>query len=68
MAQIKIVLRQKLAKDGTLPLCSRITKDRKTSYVYLGNNIHETDRDKNTQRVKTTHPNSTRLNNFLLKN
>ncbi|MBZ5859092.1 hypothetical protein LAQ65_18330 [Flavihumibacter profundi] len=42
MASVKIVLFQKPSKDGSLPLCLRITKDRKTSLIHLGYSIKET--------------------------
>lgn len=67
MATVKIVLRQKENKDGTYPLAIRITKDRKTSFIHLGQSIFEKDWDAATFRVKKSHPNSTRLNNFILK-
>ncbi len=67
MVTMKVVLRKKENKDGSYPLALRITKDRKTSFVHLGYNIHEKDWDKNLQRVKKTHPNSVRLNNYILK-
>lgn len=67
MSKVKVVLRQKPNGDGTLPLSIRITKDRKTSYIYLGQSIKEDDWDKAAQRVRKSHPNSTRLNNFILK-
>lgn len=67
MATVKIVLRQKVNKDGTLPLAIRITKDRKTSFIHIGKSIKEQDWDANRQRVKKSHPNSTRLNNLLIK-
>ena len=67
MSKVKVVLRQKPSADGTLPLCIRITKDRKTSYIYLGHSLKESEWDKNEQRVRKSHPNSTRLNNFILK-
>ncbi len=66
MASLKIVLRKKQNKDGTYPLAIRITKDRKTSFIHLGYNIKETDWDEANNKVKKSHPNSTRLNNFLL--
>lgn len=65
MANVKIVLRKEVKKDGTSPLAIRITKDRKSSYIYLEYSIKTTDWDKVTQRVKKSHPNSGRLNNFL---
>jgi hypothetical protein len=39
MASVAIILRKELKKDGTYPLCIRITKDRKTSYVYTDERI-----------------------------
>jgi len=39
MASVKIVLRKKLSKDGTYPLAIRVTKDRKTTYIYLGQQL-----------------------------
>lgn len=66
MATVKIVLRKKQNKDGTYPLTIRITKDRKTSFIHLGQHVKETEWDEQAQRVKKSHPNSSRLNNFLL--
>lgn len=67
MATVKIVLRQKKNKDGTFPLAIRITKDRKSSFISIGQNVKELDWDSQKQRVKKSHPNSMRLNNFILK-
>lgn len=67
MASAKIVLRKKQNKDGTFPLAIRITKDRKSTYFYLGKNVKESQWDPLQQHVKKSHPNSSRLNNFLLK-
>ena len=67
MSTVKIVLRQKPNKDGTLPLSLRITKDRKTSFIHLGYSLNEKDWDANTQRVKRSHLNHVRLNNFIIK-
>lgn len=66
MAIVKIVLRKETKKDGTSPLAIRITKDRKTSYIYTDYSIFEKDWDADNERVKKSHKNSTRLNNFLL--
>lgn len=63
---IKIVLRRKQRPDKTFPLAIRITKDRKTSFIHTGHSIHEKDWDAATQTVKRSHPNSVRLNNYLL--
>ncbi|MBC8047374.1 MAG: phage integrase SAM-like domain-containing protein [Fimbriimonadaceae bacterium] len=67
MATVKIVLRKKQNKDKTFPLAIRIIKDRRTSFIHLGRNLKETEWDFEKQRVKKSHPNSTRLNNFLIK-
>lgn len=66
MASVKIVLRNEKKADGLFPLAIRITKDRKTSYIYLDYRIAESDWDSAAQRVKKSHPNHARLNNFLL--
>lgn len=66
MTSIKIVLRQKKGKDNTFPLAIRITKDRKTSFIHVGHDIKQSEWDADNQRVKKSHPNSTRLNNYLL--
>ena len=75
MATVKILLRRKhnedgtlkLNKEGALPLTLRITKDRKTSFIYLGYAIKEKDWDDTAQRVKKSHLNHARLNNFIIK-
>jgi integrase len=66
MASVKVVLRKKKFKDDTFPLAIRITKDRKTSFIHLGQNLKEKDWDATLQRVRKSHPNSTRLNNFII--
>jgi len=67
MAVVKIVLRKEVKKDGTSPLAIRITKDRKSSYIYLDYSIKPIDWDVAGQRVKKSYPNCTRLNNYLVK-
>lgn len=67
MASIKVVLRKKQNKDGSFPLALRITKDRKTSFIHLGYSVLEKDWDAKAQRVRKSHPNSARLNNFIIK-
>jgi integrase/recombinase XerD len=67
MATAKIILRKKQNKDGTYPLTIRLTKDRRTSFIHLGKHLNEVDWDEKEHRVKKSHPNSERLNNFLLK-
>lgn len=65
MANIKVVLRKEVKKDGSSPLAIRITKDRKSSYVYLEYSINPKDWDDKNQKVKKSHPNSVRFNNYL---
>lgn len=67
MATVKLVLRTESKKDGTCPLAIRITKDRRSSYIYLEYRVRPEDWDAEKQKVKKSHPNATRLNNFLLK-
>ena len=66
MATVKVVLRKKINKDGTSPLALRITKDRKTTFVHLGYHLQPKDWSESEQRVRKSHPNSTRLNNFIV--
>jgi len=66
MAAIKIVRRKnKQRKDGTAPLALRISKDYKTNYCFTGQYILEKDWDEEHGKVKRTHPNSQKINNFL---
>ncbi len=67
MAVIKIVLKKDKKQDGTYPLAIRVTKDRKSTFIYLEHSIKESDWDNAERRVKKSHPNSTRLNMYLLK-
>lgn len=68
MAAIKIVRRKnKQRQDGTAPLALRISKDYKTNYCFLGQYVLEKDWDSVQGKVKRSHPNSRKLNNFLMK-
>lgn len=62
---IGVVLRRKRCKDNTFPLAIRITKDGKSTYMYLGKSIEERYWDGAGKRVRTSHPNSGRLNHFI---
>nr|WP_322624500.1 site-specific integrase [uncultured Flavobacterium sp.] len=66
MASVKVVLYPRAKKDGTFPLALRITKDRKSAYIFLDYSVRKEDWVANEQRVKSSHPNSKRLNNFIL--
>jgi integrase len=62
-----IVLRKKANKSGKFPLMVRITKNRKSSYISTGHYIDIKDWDIKKNKVKKSYPNSTRLNNLLIK-
>jgi integrase/recombinase XerD len=66
MANAKIVLRKEKKQDGTYPLAIRITKDRKSSYVYLNYSIDPDHWSEVDQWIKRSCPSYKRLNNFLL--
>ncbi len=65
MSSIQAILRKKINKKGLFPLAIRITKNRKSSYLYLGQYLNQKDWDPIKQRVKKSHPNSARLNNLI---
>lgn len=68
MASIKVVLRTSMMrKDNTFPLAIRISENYKTNYQWLGHYVLEKDWDKDLGKVKRTHPNSKKLNNYLMK-
>lgn len=61
----KIVVRKKVNKEGLYPLAIRITKNRKSTYHYIGHYIDLNDWDEHKSRVKKSNSNSVRLNNLL---
>ncbi|MFY0632099.1 MAG: site-specific integrase [Flavobacteriaceae bacterium] len=63
---VQIKLRKKQNKKGLYPLVIRITKNRKTSFLYTGQYIELKDWNEKDGTVRKSHPNSTRLNNFLI--
>ncbi|WP_438946117.1 phage integrase SAM-like domain-containing protein [Sediminibacterium sp.] len=67
MASVKVLLRARKNADGTQPLVLQIIKNRKSSIIHLGYHLHAKDWDAEAQKVKRSHPNSARLNNFILK-
>lgn len=67
MATIKAVLRKKKNTKGLYPIAIRITKNRKSSFISTGQYVEEKHWDASERCVKSTHPNSKRLNNFILK-
>ena len=65
-SSIKVTLRKKANKQGQYPLAVRITKDRRTSYLYTGQYIELKHWDAAERIVRKSHPNAARLNNLLL--
>jgi len=61
----KVVVRKKPNKEGLYPLAIRITKNRRSTYHYIGHYIDLKDWDEKNLRVKRSNPNSERLNNLL---
>ncbi|MGB6151063.1 MAG: tyrosine-type recombinase/integrase, partial [Pricia sp.] len=68
MATVKIVLRKNYQKkDGSFPITLRLTKDRKSKFLFTGEYILLKDWDEKKGLAKKSHPNSARLNHMLLK-
>ena len=67
MATIKAILKKDKRKDGSYPLAIRITKEGKSTFIYLDYSIHPEYWDDAKQRVKKSFPNSVRLNNLIAK-
>ena len=66
MATVRLILKKdKLNKEGEAPLYIRIIKDRKAKFISLGIKIKPKDWNEKQSRVKKSHPNSQRMNNFL---
>lgn len=65
-SSIKVTLRKKPNKKGQFPLSIRITKDRRSTYLYTGKYIDLKHWDEGNRIVRKSHPNSVWLNNFLL--
>jgi integrase len=61
----KIVLRKKPNKIGLYPLAIRITKNRRSTYQYVGHYIDIEDWDEKNIRVKKSNLNSNSLNSLL---
>lgn len=68
MASVKLILWKHDQKaDGRFPIAIRITKDRKTRYVFTGKYVLEKEWDLQNNKVRKSHENSVRLNAFLRK-
>jgi integrase len=67
MATVRVYIKKRAAKDGRFPISICITINRKQEYILTGQKLDSLNQwDAKAQRVKKSHPNSTRLNNFLL--
>lgn len=66
MATVKAVLRKKKNPEGCYPIAIRITKDRKSSYLGIGQHIKEKYWDEKNRCVRKSHPNANIINNFIL--
>ncbi len=64
-SNVKIVLRKKPNKEGLYPIAIRITKNRRSTYQFLGYYIELEDWDEKNIRVKKSHPNYDHLNYLL---
>lgn len=64
-ASAKIILRKKQNVQGQYPLAIRITKNRRSTFKYIGHYIDIEDWDEKNLRVKKSHPNANSLNNLL---
>ncbi|MCM4169811.1 Tyrosine recombinase XerC [Arenibacter antarcticus] len=68
MATVKIILRKNYQKkDKSFPIVLRLTKNRKSKFLFTGEYILEKDWDETKGLARKCHPNSARLNNMLLK-
>ena len=67
MVTVKVILKKDKNQAGDFPLVIRVTKDRKTLFIYTGQHLNIKYWDDRNRRVKKSHPNSGRLNNFLKK-
>ena len=63
----KIVLRKKPNSKGLYPLAIRITKNRRSTYQYVGHYIDLEDWDEKNIRVRKSNPNADSLNKLLSK-
>ncbi|WP_448700613.1 Arm DNA-binding domain-containing protein [Mucilaginibacter sp. AW1-3] len=67
MATVRVYIRKRPSKDGKFPISICITISRKQEYIMTGQKLDSLSHwDEKAQRVKKSHPNATRLNNFLL--
>ncbi|TMM53608.1 recombinase [Maribacter algarum] len=66
MATVQAVLRNKKNSHDKYPIAIRITKNRRSSFIYTGQYIEKKLWDKVKCKVKRSHPNSAHLNQLIL--
>lgn len=66
MSSISVTLRKKSNKSGKYPIAIRITRNRRTTYLYTGQYIEKLYWDERKSQVKKSHPNAARLNHLIL--
>lgn len=64
---ISPVLTSRPDKTGKYPIAIRITKDRKSSFKFIGHSIEKKEWDNKKRKVKSNHSNSNRLNAYIRK-
>lgn len=67
MSSIRAVIRTKRNNQNLYPIAIRITKDRKASFLYVGQYVDLTDWDKKNNCVRKSHPDSHHINQLILK-
>jgi len=65
MASIQTVLRNKPNARMLYPIAIRITKDRKTSLIFVGQYIDKMDWNEQKGMVRNSHPNATAINQLI---
>lgn len=66
MATVQAVLRKKRNAQNLFPIAIRITKDRKASFISIGQYIDQKYWDVKNRKVKRSHPNASRINHLIL--
>jgi integrase len=67
MATVRVYIRKRPTKNGKFPISICITVNRKQVYIMTGQKLDSLDQwNEKAQRVNKSHPNSARLNNFIL--
>jgi integrase len=64
-SKTKIVLRTKPNKEGLYPLAVRITKNRRSNYLYVGHYVDKKYWDEKRREIRKAHPNAELLNVLL---